>query len=134
MKKGLLFLLFMMSFLVSFSSFAGINPSSPANANNTQEIIMKGKIPAGVTIKKNKVTLKAGYSFTRVSESKATVSAKKKKDGTISGEFTCGCQSSSSSGSCKLIIDGSSIWCSTNTCGSTCQMTVSIPNVMSTIQ
>jgi hypothetical protein len=128
MKNGLYFLLFIFSLLVITVSFASNN--SPKNSTN--KIIMTGKTPNGVFVKKNKVTIKSGYTFNRISDNQVNVIAKK-KDGTgpVSGEFTCGCQTN---GSCKLVIDGTSIWCAANTCGSSCQMTVSIPSMMNTLQ
>lgn len=130
MKKSIFFILSLFVLLNLDISIAATNLPK----NTTQKIVMKGSTPAGVAVKKNKVTLKPGYIFSRVSDSTATVMAKKRKDGTsgpISGEFTCGCQTN---GSCKLMIDGTSIWCYADTCGSSCQMTVTIPSKVNVIQ
>lgn len=130
MRNEKYFLVSIFTLLAMTISFAQTNTLK----NVTHKIVTTGKVPVGVIVKKNKVTLKSGYVFNRVSDSQVTVLAKKRKDGTsgpISGEFTCGCQTN---GSCKLVIDGTSIWCAVNTCGSSCQMTVSIPSMQNTIQ
>jgi hypothetical protein len=133
MKKAASYLLsrfVLLAVSIGFSVTFAAHP--PKNA--TQKIIMANGTPKGVTIQKNKVVLKSGFVAVRVSDHQAKVMAKKKKGGTsgpISGEFTCGCQTN---GSCKLVIDGTSIWCAVNTCGSACQMTVSVPTMTNTMQ
>ena|SRR5688572_19381850 len=105
-------------------------PQIFAKSNETK-IVIVDKTPQGVVVEKHKITAKSGYSFQKISADKATLLKKRAGGGpgVVTGEFTCGCDSSTAGGACNLIIDSTSVWCATNTCGAGCKMTVSIPTV-----
>jgi hypothetical protein len=77
------------------------------------------KVPEGVIVEGNKVTLKAGYQF--VKKSGKTVSVARMRNlGVVYGNFNCDCQANS--GSCSLIATKNAAYCS-GSCND-CRLTV----------
>jgi hypothetical protein len=93
--------------------------------NSTSQIILKNKeVPQGVFIKKNKVLVKKGFYFEKVSKSRVNILARKAGIG-ITGSFDCTCNGTS--GGCDVIVTGSSVSCAKSSCNSSCYMIVTIP-------
>lgn len=101
-------------FLMSTNSFADDMKSN---------IQVKGAIPKGAVIEKNKVILKKGYVFEKKSKTKVI---SKMRGGTgISGEFDCTCNGET--GGCSAVTTPNSVTCVPSGCNS-CYMIVTIPD------
>lgn len=105
--------------LVSFSTAFAVQPE--------KSLKVVGEVPQGVTVMKNKVMVKSGFTVTKVSDNKVSIMSRKNNNTT--GSFECGC--SAGGGGCKVVIQGSSITCvETGACTKgVCEMTTSIPAI-----
>lgn len=95
------------------------------------KIMIKGKMPEGIMIKKNKVMLKKGYTFERVSKNQVNVVARMPGGRGITGSFDCTCNGAD--GGCDAIVTPTSVSCAASTCKSSCYMIVTIPGTTSVL-
>lgn len=134
MKRIQWLLLFTFSLVFCMEAFA-INEmaATPTMATKTK-LIVKGKLPTGVVIKKGKVTVKEGYTLTKVSDNQAQVSARMNNGGGTTGNFECAC--STGGGGCKVVIEGNSVTCveGGGCTKGVCSMTITIPSATKVMQ
>lgn len=103
------------------------------SATTTHTIDAKAGLPEGVTIKENKVTLKEGYTFEKVSNSKVNVLGRMRGGGTgVTGSFDCTCNGNN--GGCDIITTPTSVSCATGTCKSSCYMITTIPGAPTNVR
>ena len=88
-----------------------------------QKIVIRDKIPEGVQIENDKVTLKEGYFFEKVSKNRVNVMARRNNG--VTGSFDCTCNGSD--GGCDIVTTPSSVSCVTGSCKSSCYMITTIP-------
>jgi|GEM_PF-3602369 len=94
-------------------------------AQSKNKMIVKGKLPQGIVIKNNQITLKKGYYFEKVSKSRVNIMARTRGGTGITGSFDCTCNGES--GGCDVITTPTSVSCATSTCKSSCYMITTIP-------
>lgn len=86
--------------------------------------MVKSKTPQGVTITKNRVIAKKGYTIEKVSKHKAIARMSGGRGG-LTGEFDCTCNGSE--GGCSVVTTPNSVTCAATTCRN-CMMIVTIPS------
>jgi hypothetical protein len=112
-----------MRLLLMFICLFGLVNLSVAKDMSSQ-IQVKTKVPEGVVIKKNKVTVKKGYVIEKQSNNKAIARMSGGKGG-ITGEFDCTCNGEQ--GGCSVVTTPNSVTCASSGCSS-CYMIVTIPD------
>lgn len=109
---------FMVILLLSLSVLA-----LPQRAPRKAQKQAASKTLEGVTIEKNKATLKPDYEFVRVSDNEVAVKHKKKKKKDVSGTLKCGCVGS---GGCSLQSSGGQSYGCFGSCGEGCTLLVTV--------
>jgi hypothetical protein len=82
---------------------------------------VKPRVTEGALVKRNKLSLKEGYEFVRVSENK--VSIRRMRSNGITGTFFCSC-GDDPGGGCQIVTSGQTSTCIKSTCEHQCSWTV----------
>jgi len=116
---------FVVIFTVVFG-FCFLNMAWGAETITKNKVVVKGKVPAGIVVKNNTVTIKRGYSVVKTSAHSAQIVARMPGGRTgITGNFDCTCNGASCG--CDVTTTPTSVSCSKSTCTSSCYMIVTIP-------
>ncbi len=92
-----------------------------------KKIVIKEKIPEGLTIKTDQVTLKDGFAFERVNPNHVNViPSKSGANAEVTGSIECSCNGTNEG--CEVIISQNHVTCGTTSCKSMCYMMVTSRN------
>lgn len=91
--------------------------------SSVPHIVLKGKIPHGIVINKNRITLQKGYVFEKLDNGHVVSRMKRRQTG-ITGEFDCTCNGEQ--GGCSIVTTPTSVSCFSSGC-SNCYMIVTVP-------